>query len=533
MAPTKRKAISFEVKKQILRDWRQGFKVGSLVRKYELSQSTISTILKSGDVVMKKAGTSGFDDKRKRLREALYEDVEEALYQWFLTIRNENMPISGPILAAKAKKFAFLLGRGDFQPGGGWIQRFKERHGIVYRNVVGEAASLDGPAKEKWLATKLPDILDRYSEKDIYNGDETALFFQMVPSKTHALKGDPCVGGKHCRLRVTVFLCANMDGSDRCKPFVIGKSKNPTCFKSQYIPVRYRHNKKAWMTRIIFEEWLIEFNNAIESQNRKVILLLDNCSAHNVSPKLTSVELMFLPPNTTAGLQPMDAGVIANFKMLYRRRMMEWLIMKIDSAVAGPSGGLASGSPDLKITLLKAVRFVYGAWYEVKETTIKNCFRKAGFVRVDDVNSENESDVLVEEMEPSDVTALWEHIAASEENTGGAMLSEYLNADSDAASCEETSEEAIVEELLSRRGAGLSNGGDDDDDSDNDGNNDSGLPPMSTQGALLSIQSLIDFVNSKGLPSAYAQQLDAMHTAIVKLQLPHKQAEILDFFERV
>ncbi|KAG0428808.1 hypothetical protein HPB47_024240 [Ixodes persulcatus] len=94
MAPTKRKAISFEEKKQILRDWRQGFKVGSLVRKYEHSQSTISAILKSGDVVMKKAGTSGFDDQRKRLREALYEDVEEALYQWFLTIRNENMPIS-------------------------------------------------------------------------------------------------------------------------------------------------------------------------------------------------------------------------------------------------------------------------------------------------------------------------------------------------------------------------------------------------------------------------------------------------------
>ncbi|KAG0439317.1 hypothetical protein HPB47_016687 [Ixodes persulcatus] len=90
MAPTKPKAISFEEKKQILRDWRQGFKIGSLVRKYEHSQSAISTILKSGDVVMKKAGTGGFDDQRKRLREALYEDVEEALYQWFLTIRNRR-----------------------------------------------------------------------------------------------------------------------------------------------------------------------------------------------------------------------------------------------------------------------------------------------------------------------------------------------------------------------------------------------------------------------------------------------------------
>ncbi|KAG0415012.1 hypothetical protein HPB47_007817 [Ixodes persulcatus] len=79
-------------------------------------------------------------------------------------------------------------------------------------------------------------------------------------------------------------------------------------------------------------------------------------------------------------------------------------------------------------------------------------------------------------------------------------------------------------ELVSNGGGG--------DSSDDDGDNDSSFLPMSIQGALLTIQSLIDFVNSKGLPSAYAQQLDAMHTAIVKLQLPRKQAEILDFVER-
>ncbi|XP_040066952.1 tigger transposable element-derived protein 4-like [Ixodes scapularis] len=183
MAPTKRKAISLEVKQRIHRDFRQGFKVGSLAKRYELSQSTISTIIKAGDV-LKKAGTSGHDDQRKRVRDPLYGDVEDSLYQWFLTTRNRNVPISGPILAAKAKKFASLLGRENFEPGGGWIQRFKDRHGIVYKNVVGEAASLDVNAKDEWLATKLPELLERFQESDIFNGDETALFYEMLKFPT-------------------------------------------------------------------------------------------------------------------------------------------------------------------------------------------------------------------------------------------------------------------------------------------------------------------------------------------------------------
>ncbi|KAG0412273.1 hypothetical protein HPB47_010595 [Ixodes persulcatus] len=79
MTSTKRKANSLDVKQQILQDSRQGFKVGSLVKKYELSQSTISTILKAGDAV-KKAGTGGHADHRKQVRDPLYSDVEEALY---------------------------------------------------------------------------------------------------------------------------------------------------------------------------------------------------------------------------------------------------------------------------------------------------------------------------------------------------------------------------------------------------------------------------------------------------------------------
>ncbi|XP_072141031.1 tigger transposable element-derived protein 6-like [Dermacentor andersoni] len=524
MAPTKRKAVSLDTKMDILQDSRRGFKVSALVKKYELAQSTISTILKTGSTTIVKAGAiGGHADQRKRVRDPLYADVEEALYQWFITTRAHNVPISGPILATKAKNFAFLLGRPNFEPGGGWIQRFKERHGIVYKNVVGEAASLDTEAKQQWLQTKLPSVLERYAEKDIYNCDETALFFQMLPSKTHALKGDRCPGGKHSKLRVTVLLCVSMDGSHRLKPFVIGRSKKPTCFKNQHIPVRYRSNKKARMTRDLFEEWLLEFDSLIEGQGRKVVLLLDNCSAHSVNPKLTSVELMFLPPNTTAGLQPLDAGVIANFKVLYRRHMLEWLILAIDRAAPGTSGH-ADGPPDLKISLLKAVRFVYGAWYEVKQSTIYNCFKKAGFVRQDEFPQPTETNTV----EAADITEFWELVPTGD--TGGASMEEFLTADSAASFCDEVTDEAIAEDVLSRQTAKLCDGGDGSSDSDNEIGSGSLTPTtMSTQSALSSIDSLIDFMHAKGLPPVFAQQLESMHTAVVKLKLPQKQVQISDY----
>jgi hypothetical protein len=58
-------------------------------------------------------------------------------------------------------------------------------------------------------------------------------------------------------------------------------------------------------------------------QNRKVLLIVDNASGHNVTPqllvKLTHVELEYLEPNTTSKVQPADQGIIRTFKAKYRK----------------------------------------------------------------------------------------------------------------------------------------------------------------------------------------------------------------------
>lgn len=78
MAATKRKAVSLDIKMQILHDSRHGFKVSAFVKKYEFAQSTISTILKTGSTAIVKAGTtSDHANHRKSVRDLLYADVED------------------------------------------------------------------------------------------------------------------------------------------------------------------------------------------------------------------------------------------------------------------------------------------------------------------------------------------------------------------------------------------------------------------------------------------------------------------------
>ena len=107
-----------------------------------------------------------------------------------------------------------------------------------------------------WLKDVLPKLVEGYQPMDIYNADETDLFYQLMPNKTLARKDD-CAGMKKSKQRVTLLLGANMDGSDWLHPLLIGKFANPRCLKNVHsLPVTYKHGKKAWMTSQILKEWL-------------------------------------------------------------------------------------------------------------------------------------------------------------------------------------------------------------------------------------------------------------------------------------
>ncbi len=114
-------------------------------------------------------------------------------------------------------------------------------------------------------------------------------------------------GCKQNKERLTLAVCCNVDGSDKLPLLVIGKYENPRCFKNvnrNNFGCKYRSNSKAWMTQVIFLEWLKGFDARMARRN--VFLILDNYSAHISLMQLASVvtlrntTVFYLPPNTTS-----------------------------------------------------------------------------------------------------------------------------------------------------------------------------------------------------------------------------------------
>jgi hypothetical protein len=201
------------------------------------------------------------------------------------------------------------------------------------------------------------------------------------------------------------------------KPLVIGKYAKPRCFKhinTNTLGVTYKSSSKAWMTGLLFQSWIREFDAKMAGRN--VVLLLDNAPSHvtnNLNLHNTTVRL--LPPNTTSRIQPLDAGVIMSFKCHYRSHFVKWLLERYES-----------DDENKKLDVLTAAQFVARAWNEVSPRTIHNCFRHTEILPiVQNLNEEldiNDNDLMEELCTNVKGLRLWnemdvnEYINYSEEN---------------------------------------------------------------------------------------------------------------------
>jgi len=153
------------------------------------------------------------------------------LFTWYQQARASNIPINGTTLREKAKIIAAQQNIDNFSAFNGWVSRFKDWHGLVFKKLAGETAEVSVESTDAWLEI-LPSLLGGYDPRSVYNADEMGLFFNVLPDRTLAYKGESCHGGKHSNDRLIVPLCVNSDGSDKQVPIVIGKSPKPRCFKN-------------------------------------------------------------------------------------------------------------------------------------------------------------------------------------------------------------------------------------------------------------------------------------------------------------
>lgn len=198
-----------------------------IAAEFNIPSSTLSTILKNEAEILKRVNEGNLQCKRKR--EAEFPDVEKCMVEWFKQSRDKNITLGGPLLKEKAEHFAKSLGHVQFKASNGWLENLKKRHNITFKKICGESASVDDKVCDEWKAS-LSEMIKTYDPKNIFNADETALFYKCLPDKTYEFKKEKCHGGKLSKERVTLLLAANMAGTEKLKPLLIGKSKKPRCF---------------------------------------------------------------------------------------------------------------------------------------------------------------------------------------------------------------------------------------------------------------------------------------------------------------
>ena len=80
------------------------------------------------------------------------------------------------------------------------------------------------------MEERLPEVLQGYAKRDIWNLDETGVFWKALPEHGFVQKGRSCKGGKKRKQRFTIAFITNADGGKE-KPVAIRKYENPICLK--------------------------------------------------------------------------------------------------------------------------------------------------------------------------------------------------------------------------------------------------------------------------------------------------------------
>jgi hypothetical protein len=269
----------------------------------------------------------------------------------------------------------------SFNGGSKWIRNFIKRHKLRPVTLHGSGADADTILQQPQTIeaiSNLKALIETYEPQNVFNMDETGLYYRCLPNKSFLIpvenkrdsRGKKSMKDKN---RVTAFICTNITGT-KVPLAYIGKSKTPRCFKKNKVPMRYFNQKNGWCDGVVAKKWFDDvFAPFVRNfTDKPVLLIMDNFGAHEIIDNKGQITIANLPPNVTSRKQPMDMGIIQNWKSKYRYSLLD--------AVVCRAIGREYNKYKLKnvaISVLDAMHIGISAWDSVTTSTILNCWIKA------------------------------------------------------------------------------------------------------------------------------------------------------------
>ena len=97
----------------------------NVAEKYGVLKKTVSTSLKNKEKLFTALEKSS--NKRKKIRESNYPDIDNVVFKWFLSQRGKSIATDGTFIKEKAMKYAKELGATDFKASDWWLERWKKK----------------------------------------------------------------------------------------------------------------------------------------------------------------------------------------------------------------------------------------------------------------------------------------------------------------------------------------------------------------------------------------------------------------------
>jgi hypothetical protein len=115
----------------------------NIAKRLGLPTSTLNSIFAKKDEIREQIEKCGNAcKKRKNGKESTFAELKMVLFTWYQQAWACNIPIDGTTLREKAKIIATQLNTDNFSAPNGWVSRFKDRHCLVFKKLVGESAEV-------------------------------------------------------------------------------------------------------------------------------------------------------------------------------------------------------------------------------------------------------------------------------------------------------------------------------------------------------------------------------------------------------
>ena len=124
---TKRKhhEVTLKVKYQALKELEKGKPKKDVSNQFSIPGSTLATWKNNKEKIFEAFQNSSL--KQQRVKIGTSEKLNEGLLKWFPSMRDNNIPINGPILPEKALEFVKTFNYNDFTASNGWLRGWKEK----------------------------------------------------------------------------------------------------------------------------------------------------------------------------------------------------------------------------------------------------------------------------------------------------------------------------------------------------------------------------------------------------------------------